>query len=573
MCIIAYIPKGGPLPKRETLEFCWESNPHNAGFMYVKDGRLVIHKKEKRDEFLDLFYKTYTPDSPFVMHMRYATHGSVSLENTHPFRVDKTLAFVHNGVIHRCAPDKKQEKEEDISDTRNFQQQVLRKLPKEWFHSGLMHVLLQEYIGQSKIVFLHNSGTVIILNEDKGDWVNPENNSKVEANKGIWYSNDYYKRKRVPDTVQNYYASSGYYSPPISREEKEKTRIRTCHICNKDYNEEPERLVFHVNERRHVGAQKYEEVFFRVDACQECAVNLYSMNEIKWESSSKQCICCKKVIDYRKPPVNYSDFVYEYYDLRYEEITNSIYCSDCMQKLWEKKTNKYGWTGFFITKQGEFDRANLVINKKSEQLALALPAPTNLRLVVDNCDCEEKTKKWQAAGRTGVYSCHKCRTKEWKNEQEKKSGEQSSPKREKEAEKNTCRACGGTRKNSRGGPCIPCEGKERKGNEGIGPCISCGFQSVALVDGKCGLCRVSDLEKERRQKEKEKKEQTARLNVRQFKQCRACNGSGLQGLNQDCAVCNGDGEIEIKFRDPDPKYLTLDEELAIQAMNAEGGNA
>lgn len=50
-----------------------------------------------------------TAVSTVVGHCRYATHGSVSWKNAHPFHFGKIVG-VHNGVIHKLAPGKDQDR-------------------------------------------------------------------------------------------------------------------------------------------------------------------------------------------------------------------------------------------------------------------------------------------------------------------------------------------------------------------------------------------------------------------------------------------------------------------------------
>ncbi len=204
MCIIAVIPKKTIPPKEETLRKCWDSNPHRAGFMYVTKEGIQIHKFKKFKDFYRSFSKFHIDHgdkSPFVIHMRYATHGAVNKENTHPFRVSDKVAFCHNGVIHKH----KKEATDKKSDTRVFNETILAELDDDaLLYNPSISKLLGDYIGKSKLVFLNTKGQANIVNADLGDWVD-----------GVWYSNEYYKTPRVWKKKVDA-SSAGWYGNPYA---------------------------------------------------------------------------------------------------------------------------------------------------------------------------------------------------------------------------------------------------------------------------------------------------------------------------------------------------------------------
>jgi hypothetical protein len=187
MCIIVAVPAGVASPKRQHLETAWESNKDYGGAMWINEnGRINIGKWKEKDEIIDNFYlmlEKYGKDSPVVLHLRNATDGSVTLDNTHPFRLNNKSAFCHNGRIVKCIPTGKF-KDKNYSDTRVFRDQILRYMPSEWTPG--IRLLLEEYIGKSsRIAWMDVTGNLVLLNEALGEWVN-----------GVWFSNDYYKFKR-----------------------------------------------------------------------------------------------------------------------------------------------------------------------------------------------------------------------------------------------------------------------------------------------------------------------------------------------------------------------------------------
>ena len=189
MCIAILSPKGTQLSK-ETLNICWLNNYNGAGFAYNDDsGKLhTVKEMENFDKFYDKYeaIRTKFPNSTMLIHFRISTHGVINRTNCHPFKVNKDLAFIHNGVIRDVEDDKK------YSDTNMFNRTILRMLPGlniSMLTSKGMKKLMGEFIGYSKLVFMDSDNNYAIINEQKGHW----------GEDGIWYSNDSYKK--VKDTI------------------------------------------------------------------------------------------------------------------------------------------------------------------------------------------------------------------------------------------------------------------------------------------------------------------------------------------------------------------------------------
>lgn len=364
MCIIVYVPSEMNLPTKEILEHCWDQNPHNGGFMYIRNNRVVIEKWDKKDNFIDAVYarKAELPDTPIVMHMRFATHGSVRIDNTHPFRVNKRMAFVHNGTIGRLSPDK--QKDGDISDTRKFKEHILKRLPHNFLDSFLIRMFLEHYIGYSKIVIMENSGEVTILNEDKGEWV-----------EGIWFSNDYYKTKRaslqptntlpavryVNGTMSNWSRGPQYIENPVERPKRpgevSKVYSGCCDLCgcNLPYKDEMTVMFKLSKERTH-----------RSSLCDECHNMLYTANVLTTDKFPDVCCVCGE----KTQPFGQSSYtdLYDCIDLTAMEVwTNPetmendppeypvLYMnSRCAFDTFRKDTKYYstGYCGWFVNAFG-----------------------------------------------------------------------------------------------------------------------------------------------------------------------------------------------------------------------------
>jgi predicted glutamine amidotransferase len=177
MCIAIYKPENNIISK-ETLAQCFKSNSDGAGFMFVNEKQLHTNKGFFT---FDSFWDAWEPhqNKQAVLHFRIKTHGAISVDNCHPFNINKGLAFVHNGIISGYGSEKE-------SDTKDFGDKILQPLVAKWGNLSLFQPaiksLLEARIGYSKLIFLDRHGNHDIFNENKGVWDN-----------GVWYSNSSYK--------------------------------------------------------------------------------------------------------------------------------------------------------------------------------------------------------------------------------------------------------------------------------------------------------------------------------------------------------------------------------------------
>ena len=205
MCIAIYKPADQVID-HDTLRRSYEANPDGCGMAYLTDDGIEI---ETTMDF-DVFYEGYEqalreyPDSPFLIHFRIATHGSVDENNCHPFYIeshheDVQRVFMHNGTITPLTGECN--KVSGVSDTVVFGLAILEHLPLGWEDNPAITKLIEHYIGWSKIVVMDEFGAVTIYNEQKGVWDN-----------GVWYSNTTYKPK--PVMLPMHKPSVDYYKNP-----------------------------------------------------------------------------------------------------------------------------------------------------------------------------------------------------------------------------------------------------------------------------------------------------------------------------------------------------------------------
>lgn len=173
MCIAIYQKENNPI-KKETLETCFDNNPDGSGFVY----RESVNSKPicKKGYFkFEEFYSEYKEIKNFeaLLHFRIATSGKLNEANCHPFQVNDKHYLIHNGVLHGFPYTKKR------SDTNYLSNILLKDIDITNKHFQL---ILENAIGDNKIVVMPYRKECFILNEDLGNWVN-----------GNWFSNDSYQ--------------------------------------------------------------------------------------------------------------------------------------------------------------------------------------------------------------------------------------------------------------------------------------------------------------------------------------------------------------------------------------------
>jgi predicted glutamine amidotransferase len=176
MCIAIY--NNNDLLTKRTLNNCWTANDDGAGMLWVQDGQLQTFKELKS---FKAYWKKYREvreiTNKVVLHFRIRTHGHVNVNNIHPFVVDETVGFVHNGIITEFS-----DYTSPYSDTWHFNE-FLKTLPKNFIKSEGCVELITNYIGSyNKLIFLGSDNEVTIVNEHVGMWDGES-----------WFSNNSYK--------------------------------------------------------------------------------------------------------------------------------------------------------------------------------------------------------------------------------------------------------------------------------------------------------------------------------------------------------------------------------------------
>ena len=186
MCMLCVIPPN-VIPSRQKLENSALNNPHGFGFAIVipSENRIHVERTMNADtsinRFLDMRGKY--PEGYAMWHARYATHGSMTVDNCHPFQVgvgNNLTYLAHNGILPIIEP-----KGDDRSDTRIFAEDLLPAIGGVTaLDNPQVSNLIEDFTGGSKVCIL----TVDPRAEYQCYLYHSEKGSKDES--GVWWSTD-----------------------------------------------------------------------------------------------------------------------------------------------------------------------------------------------------------------------------------------------------------------------------------------------------------------------------------------------------------------------------------------------
>jgi hypothetical protein len=182
MCTF-FVKKPKQAIKKEHFLNIIDNNPQGFGFVYTTGSKLVIVKSSNPNpesmwkKFCDAESKY--PQSHFIGHGRIATGSAINNSNTHPFLINQSLSMVHNGIL-RQFPSTIQK-----SDTVQYIEQVIKKLPKDFYkNSGIMDMIGRDITG-SKFAFLSVDNKVFIVNEHL---------CVIDGETGVMFSNTNFRK-------------------------------------------------------------------------------------------------------------------------------------------------------------------------------------------------------------------------------------------------------------------------------------------------------------------------------------------------------------------------------------------
>lgn len=169
MCLLVVRPSNSNwLPSQKEFHNAWQSNPDGFGLAYVKRERVHVKKTLSEPEAWKAV-QALPKGAPALMHWRYATHGSESLSNCHPFHLANIRSAywvgAHNGILSKqaCLGDKTDSESYLLGLETVDKAEIERDVAK---------------LGYGKIALLSNAGELVIANEGDGEW-----------RSGVWRSN------------------------------------------------------------------------------------------------------------------------------------------------------------------------------------------------------------------------------------------------------------------------------------------------------------------------------------------------------------------------------------------------
>ena len=186
MCVIIVKNKGIEMPTEAEMRLAYEHNPHGWGF--VSSNGLFAHGMYF-NEFLSLVRYVGIEDA-CIIHFRIATHGSVKVENCHPFRgrVDgEPVYFAHNGILPIRARKDMTDSETEFRDT------LLPAMRLFGFGSMMFDQMVARRIHSSKFAFMKD-GKIRVY----GRWIKEDNGLLwSNLNHRPWYGYNTYDHNRV----------------------------------------------------------------------------------------------------------------------------------------------------------------------------------------------------------------------------------------------------------------------------------------------------------------------------------------------------------------------------------------
>ena len=194
MCIICVSPARTRQPSISQIKMMFQSNPHGAGYMFAREGRVHIHKGFMDiDSFLSAVKaEHFTAKDSVVYHFRISTQAGVNPEMTHPFPLSNRLPIMkaldvecpcgvaHNGIIRLTSDTSQREYSDTALFITRYMAQMVHGLD-DLKDAQLLNRI--ERLAGSKLAIMDGSGYIATI----GHFINE---------RGLLFSNDSYQELR-----------------------------------------------------------------------------------------------------------------------------------------------------------------------------------------------------------------------------------------------------------------------------------------------------------------------------------------------------------------------------------------
>lgn len=239
MCAIIELPIGSTFNAKKLTNASF-INSDGFGLMYInpETSKLEVVKEYIKDNTLAtkklLELVEEHKNNYAVLHLRYATHGTVDADNCHPFPIltkekdGRDIYMMHNGVISITSSA---EHDKGKSDTALFAEYIVRPVLKaapELLHTHAFHQLVSDYTSGSRLIFLDEDGRVVRT----GKW---------ETNEDCAVSNNNYFSDPVTSYKSSYQWTGGPKANEIWCYLRQKYTDRKDAVTYLEYTKNPEK--------------------------------------------------------------------------------------------------------------------------------------------------------------------------------------------------------------------------------------------------------------------------------------------------------------------------------------------
>lgn len=201
MCVICCSAAGRRQPTEDELSRMFQANPHGAGYMTARGGRVEISKgyMSWADFRRAIRYEAFTDADPVIYHFRISTQAGISPEMCHPFPLSSyidackllectaPIGVAHNGIISLTTD----RTDTEYSDTAHFISEFMAYLirsPEDMHDPAILDAIGR--IARSKFALMDSSGEI-------------ETIGGFTARNGILVSNTYWEaRETTPRRVK-----------------------------------------------------------------------------------------------------------------------------------------------------------------------------------------------------------------------------------------------------------------------------------------------------------------------------------------------------------------------------------